>query len=293
MNAIICFSVHGLTCFASNPTYNNATRTERSGAMKLYLDIFFLFNTGMNLVILLAESMMRRRRVRWRRMLLASAVGGTLACILTVTGIHKYRLLFFLLCGLAEIPIIRIAFGKTTGKAFITNAIVFYLLSCLFGGILTQVEALTAIPMTGVLILGIAIIILALFHHFLPAVHCLKERTSNYYSVRLTYHGKTIQSLALLDTGNQLRDPFTGEPVLIGNRDFLQALWSEEPILRIIPFRSVGRDAGTLKAFQADSLFIECQNSWKRVDHPWVAIWSGMVSGEGEYEIILHPDMLI
>lgn len=261
--------------------------------MKLYLDIFFLLNAGMDFLVLLAQGMLRRQRIRFGKLITASLIGGILACVLTVSGVHKYLVLYIFFGVLSEVPIIRMAYGKTTARIFAGNLAMFYVLSCLFNGLMKQVEQLTGVPMSGTMVLLVSLVMLIVLYFTVPMWHRYRKRTSHYYVVRLTYGDKTIRSQALLDTGNHLQDPFTGEPVIIGNRDFLKMLWQEEPVFRVIPYRSVGTNGGTLKAFQADCLEIETEGEWKRIENPWVAIWSGVVSGEGEYEVILHPDMLI
>ena len=72
--------------------------------------------------------------------------------------------------------------------------------------------------------------------------------------IQLTFQGKTIHLMALLDTGNDLRDPVTGRPVLVVDADIakkLTGLAPEElreplrtlqqiPGLRLIPYKTVG-----------------------------------------------------
>ena len=112
--------------------------------------------------------------------------------------------------------------------------------------------------------------------------------------MRLYYQGNEAAGNALWDTGNRLQEPFTGEPVMLGERKFLSRLWKkgEEPVLRIIPFHSVGRETGLLHVFQADYIEVEKENEWCRVENPWVAICDYYLSADGVYEMILHPDML-
>ena len=99
---------------------------------------------------------------------------------------------------------------------------------------------------------------------------------------------------ALWDTGNRLQEPFTGEPVMLGEQKLLSHLWKrgEEPVLRVIPFHSVGKETGLLRVFQADYAEVEKEKQWYRVDNPWVAICEHYLSADGEYEMILHPEML-
>jgi stage II sporulation protein GA (sporulation sigma-E factor processing peptidase) len=63
--------------------------------------------------------------------------------------------------------------------------------------------------------------------------------------------------------------------------------------MRIIPFHSIGKKSGLLQAFQAETLEVESGGVWKSVEKPWVAVCDECVSVDGEYEVILHPGMLI
>jgi len=93
-----------------------------------------------------------------------------------------------------------------------------------------------------------------------------------YVPVRLSYHGHTAEVIALRDTGNTLRDPVTGESVLIVSgktaqkltgltqnqlRDPLGTL-SRRPIpgLRLIPYRAVGQSCGMLLGLKLEQVVI-------------------------------------
>lgn len=76
----------------------------------------------------------------------------------------------------------------------------------------------------------------------------------NLIPVELNYGGQTLRITALRDTGNTLRDPITGKPVLIVGADIAQKLTGlsiaalQDPVrtleahpgLRLIPYRTVG-----------------------------------------------------
>ena len=84
--------------------------------------------------------------------------------------------------------------------------------------------------------------------------------------VTLRYQGKTASFTALRDTGNTLRDPITGEPVLVVSAEIGQALTGLTqkqlsspletitarplPGLRLIPYRAVGNKGGLLLAMR-------------------------------------------
>ena len=81
-----------------------------------------------------------------------------------------------------------------------------------------------------------------------------KKQGNGYVPVELSYRGKNMRLTALLDTGNTLKDPITGKPVLVVGADVAQTLMGltkeqlHKPVesigsipgLRLIPYRSVG-----------------------------------------------------
>lgn len=89
-----------------------------------------------------------------------------------------------------------------------------------------------------------------------------------YIPVELSYKGKKLRLLALRDTGNMLRDPITGQSVLVVDAAAGQTLLGltlqqlSDPIaavasgavpgLRLLPYRSIGSPQGMLAAIRLD-----------------------------------------
>lgn len=94
--------------------------------------------------------------------------------------------------------------------------------------------------------------------------------------VELSCGDNSVQLMALHDTGNSLRDPVTGRPVLVVSAEIAQRLigLSREqlrspvealsagriPGLRLIPYRTVGQDCGMMLALQLRDVKI---GKWK------------------------------
>lgn len=262
--------------------------------MKLYLDIFFLVNLGINFVILMAESFFQNRRIAPGRLALTSAFGAGAACLFVVSGWHRRMVLFVICYAVISIVIVRLAFGKTTMGTLARNVLFFYTIAFLLGGMLIQMKMLFPFSLSAVAVLGLASIFLLAIHWLLPKWRRWQSGNGVYYRVRLCYKDEKVTGNALWDTGNRLQEPFTGEPVMLGEQRFLSRLWNkgEEPVLRLIPFHSIGRETGLLHVFQADYIEVEKEDQWYRVDNPWVAICDRYLSADGEYEMILHPGML-
>ena len=124
--------------------------------------------------------------------------------------------------------------------------------------------------------------------------------------IQISINGTERQVLALHDTGNTLRDPINGQPVLVVEEEVLQDLWDEETshILRkttsaedtiaslhrcgrglgftLLPFHSVGVSSGILLAVRSDYIRVG------RANYPraWIALTKNAVSDGGTYQAL-------
>ena len=126
--------------------------------------------------------------------------------------------------------------------------------------------------------------------------------------VEISIAGKTKRLSVLHDTGNTLRNPVNGRPVLVMEQESLQDLWPDEirEVLRnpcppetkmarlyetgipeplsfsLLPFRSVGVPSGLLLAVNSDYI---CINR-KRYKNQLIALTPGSVSDGGGYQAL-------
>lgn len=261
--------------------------------MKIYLDIFFLVNAEMDFVVLVLESMFLRRRIRWRRLLAASISGGVFSILILVLGLHRNLWFFLPVYFAGSSALVYIAFGKTTLSAWIKNVLFFYVAAAVLSGTLLQLQSAWNRPGSMVLILTGALAVLGITYKTLPCFENLRRRQSQQISVRVCYGGRRVQGCGFLDTGNHLREPFSNKPVAIANRHFLQPLWSkEEPVFRLIPFHAVGTKNGMMPVFYADCLELRPgKGDWGSAGRTWIAVCDNDISADGEFDLILHPDM--
>lgn len=66
--------------------------------------------------------------------------------------------------------------------------------------------------------------------------------------------GREVRLKGLVDTGNSLTDPLTGQPVCIVEREAVESLMENTQKRRYIGFRSVGNEYARLLLVQFDSL---------------------------------------
>ncbi len=97
-------------------------------------------------------------------------------------------------------------------------------------------------------------------------------RRRQYANVLIKHQGKSLELLALRDTGNGLQDPVSGEPVLILGADAARILvglekWElQDPVdtlskkrlpgMRLLPYRTVGQGSGMLLGMRMEEVWI-------------------------------------
>ena len=98
--------------------------------MKVYIDLFFVFNIIMDFITLLGVSIILKRNTSIIRIILSSVLGGVISLLL-FTSINK-----ILLEIVSIILIILISFGYKGIGYVIKNILYMYLLSVLLGGLI-------------------------------------------------------------------------------------------------------------------------------------------------------------
>ena len=98
--------------------------------VKLYLDVFFLINTGMNLVVFLTQSLLMQKTIRLWRLILASILGAVMACRLVLFHVHRNLLLLVLSYFFVSVFLVRFAFGKMTTARTVMHLLLYY--ACAF-----------------------------------------------------------------------------------------------------------------------------------------------------------------
>lgn len=179
------------------------------------------------------------------RCVLGALVGALYTTLCLIPGFHFLGNLFWSAISMLISCMVSYGIDKT---AFRTGAL-YLLLHLAVNGILAS-SARSAI---GAVFAGIGVLLLGSLGFF----HGGARR---YIPVELKYGGKELKLTALMDTGNTLYDPVTGQSVLVMGADAAQALtgltleqlrcpveaMGSLPGLRLIPYKSVGTDSGLM-----------------------------------------------
>lgn len=214
----------------------------------MYLDVLGLLNFGVDLLLLLATNRLSGYPTEMKKCLLAAALGGIYGCVCVLPewrflGHSVWRVACLWAMGL-------LAFGAR-GDAMRRCAI-FILLSMALGGLASGIGRGNFVSL---LLAAVVVCLMCLFG--------LRGRLGRrFLPVTVRHQGECFRFYALLDTGNILTDPISGQQVLIVSsyvgkqllnlteEDLKDAVGALRKISggRLIPFHSVGVNEGLLAA---------------------------------------------
>ena len=227
--------------------------------MGVYPLLVMGLNFFISLLLLAGTSRIAGFPVAWHRTALAAALGAAYAGGCLLPGFRFLGSGFWRCASLGLMS--GIAFGIS--KSGLRRAVLFVLLSLAVGGAALWVDA------GGIRGVLAAVGVLLLCRFGFRGTPGSRE----YVPVELNWGGRREALLALRDTGNMLRDPVTGQSVLIVDAT---AAWrllgltrqqlmtpvetvaaGKFPGLRLIPYRTVGQTGGLLAALRMENVKID------------------------------------
>lgn len=290
--------------------------------MTIYIDVVLIENLIMNYIILLATGVILKTKIKHFKIIISSLIGAIYTILAYVITIPIYS--SFFMKFLLSIIIIYVAYNPQNVKKMWKILIVFYLTSFVFGGaafaliyivkpqdiLMKNGLFLGTYPMKSVVLAGIIGFII-----IVTAFKIVRNRITKrdiYKNVKIEIDGKQIHLNAILDTGNMLKDPITGSPVIVVEKSILYEILPIELLdnienilggnlekipesikkqyikrLKFIPFSSLGRQNGMLVGIKPN--FIEImdeQNSFKREDII-IGIYEKSLTKDGRYRALM------
>ena len=110
--------------------------------------------------------------------------------------------------------------------------------------------------------------------------------------VRLEWEERSCIVRALIDSGNMLHEPLTGEAVSILQKKQAEQLLGEDWELRrgfyLIPYHSLGTEKDWMQAVRIDRMQIRYKEKEKMAEAPVIALYQGQIGKR--YQMILHQE---
>lgn len=262
--------------------------------MVIYADILFLVNLYVDYFLLLAVRSFLHLRVKSIRLLAGAALGGGFS-LLSLAEIWEPLRIFLaiLFAGLMVFA----AFAPIKKAALIKAWACFFAFSFIFSGIVLLLSSLTgkAAVVGGLPYFDLSPIMLLTFTVLAYFVSLILDRLRggrepemNFCRIIIEHAGKKAELFAKADTGNTLKEPFSGLPVMVAEKLSLSEVFSgDSQGFRLVPYHSIG-GAGLLPAFKPDKVYIKKTN---RELNCYLALYDGQLSA-GSWNCLLSAELV-
>ncbi len=226
--------------------------------MKLYLDLIFLINIWFDFLLLLSVTILLKRNIKFKRIILGALVGG-LTIFILFFKLNNLELFLFKI--LVSILMIIVTFSYKNLKYTLTNLGYFYLTSIILGGGMYLLSDSFSYSSNGLLLFSngmslnyIVLVIISplIIIFYLKETRKLKNDISNYHKVDIVYKKKIYHLNGYLDTGNNLFDPYKKRAVILVNLDF--NLDNEKIIYT--PYLALNHE-GVVKCLKPDKILVD------------------------------------
>ena len=259
--------------------------------MVIYIDVLLFVNTIVNYAILMTAEKLLKRDIRLYRMILGAGIGSLFS--LTIFIHPESRILLWTLKFLTAFIITLIVFGWKSRKEFLKSYLCNTAVSIIYCGayilfyqifkppnmvivnniLYLQVNPLWLTALTAI----IYILVLVIYKLF-------SERIKNTVVIlKFTIHDKDYSCIGKVDTGSNLREPFSSAPVIIVDTAVFDT--AREEMIRIIPYSTVG-GSSYLNAVKADMVHIDK----KPITEP-IYIASGQIHNPN-YQAIINSEII-
>lgn len=244
--------------------------------MRIYIDLFFLFNTIMDIIIITSVSILLKRNTTYKRILISSLLGG-LSSLMLFTSINR-----LLLELITIILMVIIAFKYKNIRYFLTNILYTYILSILLGGLiyLFNSKVTLNIYLNYLVIIVLSIEVMTLY---IKENKKIKNTYNNYYKVDIYFKDKEkISLIGFLDTGNNLYDPYKKRPIILVDKKY-----QKEDKFILVPYHTINGE-GLLKCIKPEKVYIEKIGYKTNL----LVAFSSSPSTINGVEVILHKELM-
>ena len=295
--------------------------------MTIYLDIVLIENLIMNSIIIYATAIIMKVKIKNLNILLSSIIGAIYSIMTYISNLKIYSNIFIKI--ILSIIMVYIAYKPQSLKILLKQILIFYLTSFLFGGVafaLIYVVKPQEILMRNGLFLGtyplktvfLSAIIASVIGIF--GFKIVKNKISKkdmYCQIIIKLNNKEIQTTAMVDTGNLLKDPITGNPVIVVESSLLEKILPLELLLnldkiiggefenvteeirntymnklKLIPYASLGKQNGMLIGIKGDDVKIIKEDEIQLKNNVIIGIYNKPLTKRGEYRALIGIELI-
>lgn len=265
-------------------------------------------------------------KMKQLRLVLSAMLGGIYAVIAYIEILPIYS--SFAMKILLSVLMVHIAYNSKNIKNLLKQLVVFYLTSFAFGGaafaLLYFVRPQDILIRNGVYVgtYPIKIALLGGIVGFIITYIAFKvvktklHKKDIIYNIEIHIKEKTLKLKAMLDTGNMLKDPISGMPVIVVEKQELYSILPKKLLdnidkliggeaenlleqveekeiftrFRMIPFSSVGKQNGIMLGFKSDQVVIEKEDETHMKNNVIIGIFNQNLGKN--YSALIGMDLL-
>lgn len=316
------------TKYAEEKAYTIEKKRGRAVNYTIYLDVLFLINFGMDILIIWLTGRLCRERISWWRYLVSPLTGSLLFILLIWIPIPAKWIYYICGYGIIGILMCFLAFQPKGIKYVMKCYGCQLLVTFLFGGIMnwlyfsTPLAAWFASRLEGQGIRLQEFLLLVILSGVIFAVlnsgyqHYRKEQKQERYQVSLYFDEIPVYGTGFLDTGNFLVEPLSRRPVVVAEAEWLLPMLPEEyqrlvefylehgkinydliaeqglTRARWIPYQAVGETQGELLGLQCKKLVMRHKETCMTREAVIVGISQTAITGKHQYQMLLHTDIV-
>ena len=292
--------------------------------MSIYLDIILFENLCMNYIILFATGIVMKRKMKQYMLIISSLIGSIYAIIvyLKITKIASTIIMKIIL----SMAMVFLAFRDKSYKKFLKDLLMFYLVSFIFGGcsfaliyfispqnVLMHNGVLVGIyPMKVTLMAGVVAFIIIQI-----AFKITKNKLSPddmMCKIEIYFENKKLIVNSLIDSGNMLKDPIGGAPVLVIEKEKITSILPDKLLniieqieggayekgdtneylskIRMIPFSSLGKQNGMLVGVKAEKVKVNFKDVKNNIENVVLGIYSKRLTKDNRYNALIGLNVL-
>ena len=241
--------------------------------MKIYIDLFFIFNVFTDAIIIMGVSYILKRRTNIIRIIVSSLIGGIFSLLL-FTNTNR-----IIIEGVSVAIMCIVCFGYRNIGYTIKNIFYMYISSSVLGGLLylfnIKIDNSLIYYLVTVIIGGEVTIL------YCREMRKLKNNYNNYYKVDIYFDKDIISLMGFVDTGNNLYDIYKHRPIIIVDKKY-----EVDDKYLLVPYNTVSGE-GLLKCVKPKYIVVE-NNIIKNV----LVGFSDSIKFIDGVEVILHKDVM-
>lgn len=294
----------------------------------IFVDVLIIENFFMNYLLLYFINRFCRCRAKMWRIVAGAFIGAMYVLVVFYPDLHM--LYSVLMKFMVSLLMIVVSFSPHELRRFIKITILFYIEAFIIGGFLLgifyltnrtteiingslYIKSVSASP-EYIIIGSIIAVILVKFGFDYFEGYYINEKTK--VELELVLNQRKCSIIALIDTGNSLRDPITNAPVIIVYyksiidvlpdelREVILKDYSYEIIkrrvmeselksrIRIIPYKALGVENGVLIGIRMDLAVSRLKSRTNVVKEPIIALYNKPISNTGDYQALTYPGII-